>query len=303
MIEALNIVKSAINAKHPIDALRHLRIVDQRVQASNGTICVDVAIDSELDITVPAERFIAAINICNSDAKITAKNDHLSVSCKNFRTRIPLIENVMYPRLQADGKEYPILADTLDQFNLLKQFVGDKIEWTKGILLSNEYAYATNTFVMVRAKMPFNIDVPVVVPVAAFNELVRIDKNPTSVKISQSSISFLFEDGFLRSQLIDAQWPDVVNRFPDFTADAVPEGLAIAVEQLALFTDDMRVEFNSDGIRTGETVFNFENLPTIAYNIEHLNAVLKIATHIDFTQKASRFKGNNIDGLIAAVRS
>jgi len=134
----------------------------------------------------------------------------------------------------------------------------------------------------------------IAVPGWAIDEILRMGQEPSLFGVSDNSITFYFDDIWIKTQLIKAPWPletvdkivaSIPKRLPE-----VPEDLALAVEKITPFCRDPKfpvILMQADGVTTEDfdhqaEVRGLDDLPTLRFDARPLNLVLS---------KADKFKG------------
>jgi len=318
MLSDLKIVQGALSTKNFTPILKSFRISNGWVIGSNSRMSIMKLIPelAGLNITVPAERFIKAINACNDEPKLTVSDSgNLSVTAGKFRARIPLQNNDDYPMPQLTGETVEGV-NMLESLKTIQQFIGSDITrpWACGCLFENGYLYATNNTAIVR--VPFTGNIPTVnLPAHAVTELLRIKQEPISMRVTDNVVSMELADGtWLQSTLVDSKWPDTTPLF-DYPFDQLPElpaGLLQAVEQVTPFCKDPkfpRIHFGEHGVSTeqGDYGASVEGLvlPEGTYRAEPLTQALQVATHGDFTgyPRPCPFTGvGGVQGVIIGLK-
>jgi hypothetical protein len=246
MKDTLMFVRGAVAQKDLVPVLTHFHFYDGRVQGGNGRLAIDAPLPElrGVDVTVPAKRFLSAVDACDGEPTMNVTDaGRLSLRRNRFRALLPLAEHESYPRAVPEGERYDVDAGLVDALRRLVPFVSEDASrpWSRGVLLRDGYAYATNNVVI--ARVPCTWDAPAVnLPAEAIAELVRVKRALQYVQQTDKSVTFHYDGGaWMRSALYDLAWPSVDQFFaPDEGAVLrdVPDGVAAGVESLLPFVED-----------------------------------------------------------------
>lgn len=327
MIEILRRVRGAVSKQIIVPAMSHFFIYQGRIQGTNGRIAIDCPIP-ELDgysLTVPAEKFIKAIDSCSDDPKIEVTQSQVIITDGSFKVRLPILANDAFPRSSPQKASYdlPTKEGLTDALKTLLPFVSTDASkpWSTGVYLGDDgYAYATNNVIMVKIKSPLKMPKGefINLPAYAVEELLSFNEQPVSfgLREDRGEITFHFPSGAWLSclTLLD-QWPiaQVKNLFNGFPKDLpeVPEGLQKGIERVLPFCpnekfpvivlSDDRVSTDEGGQSAEIEGFAFDGISK--FNGVMLGLVMNEATYFEPAgDEPSRFKGKNgLQGIIAGV--
>ncbi len=321
MKKQLTFVRGAVADKDLVPVLTHFHIQDGHIQGGNGRLAIDIACAqlAEFNITVPADKFIKAVDGCEDEPELTlTEGGQLRVKHGSFRVLLPLGEHDAFPRVELAGEE---LTGTWTGFikalRILKPFIGTDASrvWSCGILMQDGVGYATNNVILVRVPLGFgslgfgSLNEPVNIPAFAVDELLRIGQDPVRVLRSDNAVTFVFPGGgWLRTQLLDLGWPDLSNFFIGTDVD-LPKNLANAVQKIVPFCPNSKlpvIRFADGGVCTEDGTMSARvdglELPDALFRAEPLMDVLKVATHADFSKAPSPFIGDGVQGVIIGLR-
>ena len=318
MRDALNLVRGAVSTKNLLPVLTHFHLYAGRVQGGNGKVVIDVPC-SELrnfNCTVPAERFLKAIDACDGNPKFKlTEGGKLTVSRAKFRATLPLADHESFPVVELERNRTTSYGSDVALLPVLRKlypFIGEDASrpWSCGILFRGGYAWATNNVCL--ARVPYTLP-EILLPVFAVDELLRIAQEPSSVDQGDNWIGFRFEGGWwMRAQKLVNAWPGVEKFIPTALTgnswDA--QQIAEAVRKVIPFCPDPKqpvVETGPQGVSTlqGEmsAVVGQEGLPETRWRAEPLLAALDAATHIDLSTYpgACYWHGEGIDGVVVGL--
>lgn len=315
MKDTLHLVRGSVSTKDFVPVLQCFHFYNGRVQGQNGRIAIDAPFPAIGDFTVPAERFLKAVDACDGAPTVTLTDGgKLSVKKGKFRAVLPLGAHSSFPLAVKDGDILATGGGFLPMLRKLRPFISDDASrpWSNGILLRDGYAYATNNVIM--ARVPFAWDFgDINLPVYAVDELLRIGEEPTTLLLKPEAITFELGDAWLRAQLLAGEWPDVAARMEALEHGIpVPEGLAAAIEKVLPFCPDPKmpeIVFSKDGVSTAEgdhcAAVEGMALPDGRYRAEVLLAVLAVAKTMDLAAHPAPigFCGNGIEGIFVGLRA
>lgn len=318
MRNTLNLVRGAVSTKDLLPVLTHFHIYEGRVQGGNGRIAIDAPCPelADFDCTVPAERFLKAVDACDGEPKCKLTEEgKLIISKGKFRATLPLAAHASFPKaVFGEGKRVK-LPPVLAALRKLLPYIGEDASrpWSCGVLFRDGYAWATNNVVL--ARVPIQNLPDAVVPIFAIEEMVRMGLEPLTVLDSENALSFdLGEDRWLKVQKLSGDWPDVLKFIPAKPPEEgqLAQPLRKAIEKVLPFCPDPKlpvVQTGKDGVSTleGEScaVLGMKELPETRFRAEPLLAVLGTASYIDLSTypAACYWRGEGIDGVIVGMRS
>lgn len=317
MLPALKFVQGAVARKDFVPSLTHFRIANGFVKGFNGSLGICSPIDLDLDISPKAVQFVKAIAACTETISMhVAQNGKLVISSGNFRAHIECDDPKNFPDILPGGRTIKPSGDMIPALAYLEPFIAVDASrpWACGILFDGESAFATNNIVLVQYWLGFTFPNRVNIPESAVRELIRIGESPARIQVSDTRITFHYEDGrWISTQLLHAEWPDVITLLDKF--DAAPEPVAgefwEALAQLLPFVDEAgRVYFHGDKIATGKE----PDLAGIAvqvscpsagiFNAKQLSNLRLVANSISFAAYPAPvpFSGERSRGVIVGLR-
>jgi len=308
MYDLLRSVYSATSKKGVSSVLKQMRLEKGKIVGTNGSVTIGAEIKelAHLDVTVPAEQFVKAISIAELSklrTKVTPTGK-LSIIAGKFKAMIPTTPNDAFPGVEMNG-EFVECKGLIEALKAVEPFMGDDAIrlWSNGVLLTNEYAYATNNISIVRYKVDMKIP-NTILPRGAVAELLRIGKEPIGIVHSEKSISFIMEDDvWLHAATINAEWPSIDKFFVGIdNLPPIHDELLVAVEAVAPFCPDLhlpKIYFSEEGVSTHEgemsSSYEIEGLPTGCFHADVLKNLLPSIDNIDLSlyPKPCKFDGKN----------
>lgn len=315
LLDALNFTKGAVSSKDFVPALTHFHIANKTIKSFNGSLSLSCPINLDIEASPKAKPFVKAIQACKKTTAIhmTAAG-RLSIKSGKFKAFIECTSTV-FPEVFPEGQRIDLNGDFLPALKLLKPFIAEDASrpWARGILFRGESAFATNNICLLEHWLGYKFPVEVNIPQGAVKELLRIGQEPEYMQITESSVTFHFsENKWLRSNLLDLQWPDIsalLNR----ASNPVPieESFFDAVEEITPFVDDLgRVFLTPNEITTslvegmGADMEVSINVEQCCFHNKQLLILREVANSFDFMQYPSPcpFYGDNIRGVIIGIR-
>jgi len=311
MLNTLRLVQGAVSEKDMVPVLSHFHIYDGRIQGTNGRLTIDAPIDTpkELTLTVPAARFIKAIDACRKEPVLIEEDHKLLIKAGRFKAMLPLSTDEFPIGGEPSGEEKP--CDGLTAIlRRLRPFVGDDATrlWACGILIRGGRAYATNNIILASCPAPkFTTDM--VLPVQLIDELIRINDEPDMMLIDGSKVGFRWGKAWLAGKTLADEWPPVEDMLPDAPEEDIPQDLLDAVKRIMPFCPNPKfpvIQFGADGISTEDGDMSAEiaewEFPEMKFHGEQLQLVLKVAKQMDLTKSPAPWAAAGITGLLSSPR-
>jgi len=331
MKDILNLVKGAVSTRDLVPVLTHFLIYgDGRIQGGNGRVSIDAecAALEGLNFAVPAERFIKAVDACNSDPVLSLRGDKLSVATRGFKALLPVLPAESYP-YRPLIKDQPCLYSKgnppfLGVLRKLRPFISTDASrpWSNSVLFSGGYAYATNNVVLARCpchySMPSEQAPDMQISTAGVDEILRIGQEVDSFSQYSNALHFNYVGFWLEVQAVETLWPsklgEICRQLDDREWTQAGRGLADAVRKLAPFFPDKKVPVvlleggtasTLAGDSSAEVELGVELGERSMFSLKPLLAVLEVASVVDFglSQNTAAWAGDGIDGLISKMRA
>ncbi len=98
MLETLRMVRGAVNDRNLISVLTHVHIVDGTIYGGNGRVTIQAPFPKISDdpVTVPAKKFLQAVDACEGDPILEVAKGALTIMSKvrkMRRFRLPLTDH------------------------------------------------------------------------------------------------------------------------------------------------------------------------------------------------------------------
>ena len=321
MLETIKLVAGTVADKTLVPAFSHIHIYDGHIQGNDGRCTAIDASCEELrgvNATVPASRFLRAVNACDGEPVITEKNGKLTIKRAGFKAILPLMANADYPKVSGppEGVEpTPVAPGFLKALKRIAPFISEDASrpWSCSVLVDKTHMYATNNVVVV--SVPFVSPYTFSLPTASVDELLRINRDPKHIVQKDQNTFFLYDTFWCRVLPMSLPWPDIEKMLAKYdynTLPAIPGQLRDAVDKISHFHPDPKfpvVMFNAEGVHTmdGEHKASVEGmeLPEARFRAEMICKVLNEATKMDLSTypAPSPFTGpEGMRGMIVGVR-
>lgn len=302
MNKQFDIVKGCIGKKNLLPILKHLRIRDGWITSTNGRMTILTPIEGMdgIDVIVPADKFMVAINRCDEPTLRVTKTGRLSITQGKYRALLPLLVDTPFPTPQTGGIQVTHGA-ILPSLKQAAPFMADDASrpWACGVLIKEGMTYSTNNTTICRA--PVDWQGPSVnLPSFLVNELLRLKLEPLSISVTNNSITIELADNvWLNSTLLPiGGWPNTAPLFEgiDFdTLSIIPEGLEQGIIDILPFCPDPKfpsIQFTETGIQTDagdrEAGIDMDGLPISSWRAEPLLLLLSTghtqSLCVDFTR-------------------
>lgn len=315
MLDALKFVQGAVAKKDFVPALTHFKIENGKIKGYNGSLALSSPIDLDLDVTPNAVAFAKAIKTCaDTVAMHVTPANRLAVISGKFKAFIPCTTEP-FPDIEPEGEVIEFDGKLVNTLKELAPFVGQDAsrQWALGVLFKGGSAFATNNIVIVEKWLGYSFPVEINIPAAAIKELLRIGKEPISIQVAETSVTFHFEnDRWLKAQVSTLEWPDLTTIL-ERESNQIPAypGFFDGIESLLPFVDAEERLHLLEGILATASVIDegaSVEIPDLpgggCFNAKQLLKLNGVINTIDLTQYPAPclFFGNNIRGAIVGMR-
>lgn len=322
MLETIKLVAGTVAEKDLIPAFTHIHIYDGWIQGMDGKSVAIAAKCDELkgvNATVPADRFLRAVDACSGEPSITEHKEKLLIKRASFKAILPMLDHASYPKTEdppEDKEPLEIKAGFVGVLKRLKPFISQDASrpWSCAVLFKNGAAYATNNAILVR--LPYALPKDIQIPASAVEELIRINQDPTHLVEGANCLYFIYPNFWVRILPSVLEWPDVESMLAKFdyqTLPTIPGQLLDAVRKIAHFHPDPKfpvVLFNGEGVHTMDGQHTASvggiSLPEGRFRAEIIQLVLNEAIKADFTKYPNPvpfFGMDKLCGMVVGVRA
>jgi DNA polymerase III sliding clamp (beta) subunit (PCNA family) len=298
MLKELKFVMGAVAKKDLIPGMTHFAIENGFIRSFNGNMAICSPIAFDINCKPNAAQLVKAISNCTPDHVVNitmTAAGRLRIQNGPYRALVDCLEEGT-PNVEPEGDIVPFDGAALRAaFENLLPFVGTDAsrQWTTGILLHADSAYATNNVIICQFWLGTPIPVTVNIPSVAVRELLRVGENPTHAQVCENSITFHFPDGkWIWSKLWETMQDVIAQVLEKCTGEPVdldPEFFA-GLKSVKPFVGKIDDVYFKDGElathlddNTGAK-YKLENFPhTGCYSVEMLELLEGVAKKIDWS--------------------
>jgi hypothetical protein len=305
LLQALKFVAGAVAKSDYIPALRHIALGGGYAVSFNGTLALCAPIVLDLSACPRADIFARAIAACKEPAQLHLSKQGLIVKSGALHVTVPCTTDA-FPQIAPEGFDCTLPDSFLQALKALAPFVcpDTSRQAFNGILLRGASAYATNKTILVEYWHGSTLPVDINLPLIAVQELLRIGDLPVRAQISERSATFHYADcRWLRTILYPTTWPPSLTQLLSHSdAQQLPDGFFVALEKLAPFGEEVRLEGNQ--LATEVASFKLSSTVTTSrFTLKQLLSLESVATAITFSDypQPCRFVGENTRGVILGL--
>jgi hypothetical protein len=298
MLRELKFVMGAVAKKDLVPGMTHFSIDNGRIRSYNGALALCSPIAFDIDCKPHAQQLLKAITNCNPEHVVTMSMTpagKLRIQNGPYRALVDCLEEPT-PHVEPEGDLVQFDGKTLrSAFEHLLPFVGNDAsrQWTNGVLLHAQSAYATNNVIICQFWLGTPIPLTLNIPSDAIREFLRVGEDPTHAQVTDNSITFHFPDGrWIRSGLWETK-PETITAVLDKCGGepvALDPKFFEGLKAIRAFTDKIgNVYFKNGELMTHleEDVgakFKLDDFPhTGCYALEMLQLLEGVADKIDWS--------------------
>lgn len=311
---ALKFVKGAVAKKDYVPELTHFRIANQRIMGFNGKLALSHPIDLDLDVAPKAVMFERALAALPDGAPVAIDitgTRRLALRAAGFKVFVPTLDEVPEGLfVEPEGEIYPIDLDLVGVFNDVWDFIATDASraWAQAVMLHENSAYATNNQIVIERWSRAHFPEPIVVPIEAVREIIRIGLEPSALQLMPNAAVFHYPNGaWLRTQFLNDPWPARLKEVAGTPSDrlvAVPENFAEEVKRISAFVEDSGVVYvkgnlmstTCEGADAGASVELDTAIGDGSFHIDTLKKIASVATKVDLWGKPAVFQGKGVRG-------
>lgn len=304
MKDAIKFLASVANGKiNP--SLGFIRVMNGKAQAGDSSVFVQMDCDIGLDVTMKADRALAAMNAIKGDPKFKQTEKGIVISGGGTRVTVPTISNDSFPQMDAEGEPEPINGKLIPSLSIAKSFTAenDVRECLNGAYVADGFVRAANGHSGVKLEGIEGIDA--ILPKRAVEMLCKIGKEPEKVSSGHHSVTFYYEWGWVRCSVIDSKFPNMDQMFETTASPVDCSELKDAVATCkSVVSNSGRVTITPESV-IGDDAVNIDlntGLKESSYNCGLLSDMLNVSSTIavpDDERKPAVFTGEH--GLVGVV--
>lgn len=209
----------------------NIRIKPNCMRATNWTITIHINHESDLDVTAKADKVIGAANAIKGEINIKQTDKSIVMSGGNIRVTCPTVDNSEFPDSEPAKDHKTVNGGIIPQLKLAALFAADNDvrPFLNGVYMADGYIRASDGHAGVRLDGVEGISA--ILPKQTVALLADIGDEPESVGSEGMSITFFYSWGWVKSQVINAKFPDMDRLFLDVDSytDTKPIGDAVAI--------------------------------------------------------------------------
>lgn len=324
--------KRAAKAKEEIEILEKLRFISlaqsetgapnqthchfngNTLIAYDGIIAAGIMLTDNMPDCCPnTYQLIHALERASDVSAMTFENNSITIKTNKFKAIVNCIPTTDLFPVFPDTGQYPLGDDFRRAANLASIYTkeGAQTVVAASVMLRNGSIVGTNGVAIIEVAHGFAMPPGLIVPMTFVTALDKIKKPIQSFGFSDTSLTIHFQDNsFLKTQLYSEPWPNI-DLFLAYTETAhyidVPKEFFPAIKSVAPFSDDTRVYFNENLIKSNRNEgvgaeYIVKGVPADhSYNIKNLMVLSDIITKIDFTgnERVTCFMGDKLRGVLA----
>ncbi len=303
--------------KPPVDTyLGAIRIINGWCMVTNSRMSYTVYEPNlqHIDATVSAKKFLAAVKACAFQPEVVKQTDkNLIIRRGKFSAKIGRLLNDAYPVFAVGSTTTSIDINDISTLRALRHFVSTDTSrpWACAIYCDGTRAWATNNVIL--ASVPFYMPVSFVLPIYAYDELVKGNTDVISLAVGANGARFDLKDGIqLHTSLMNLDWPSISHILKPTTAPPVPETMLDGVKSLLPLCEDTsfpRIILSPEGMSTEDGVTQASltgmSFHHAMFHAKPLLEVLEVATHLDLATYPNPcyFKGTDgLEGVLVGTK-
>lgn len=289
-------------------SLGFIRVNNGIAQAGDSSVFVQMDCDLVLNATMKADRALSAVNAIKGDPKVKQTEKSVIISGGGVRVTVPTISNDDFPNVEPSGDKVSISGNIIPSLNIAKTFSadGDVREYLNGVAIKDGLVMASNGHSGVILDGVDGVDC--ILPKRAIDLLVKIGEEPEEVSSGFGSITFYYQWGWVRCNVIDGKFPDMTNML---IADSDPVDCASLTDAVntckSVVGNSGKILIDSDSVSGDDAVtVDYETgLKESSFNCGLLSTMLAVSDTIaisDDPRKPAIFSGGHgLRGLVAPV--
>lgn len=285
----------------------YIRVMPTCLQAADGVVSVQINADTGLDLTMSAGKAVSAANAIKGDIKTKQTDKSIILSGGGVRVTVPTVDNSQFPEIETQGDKVEIDGEIIEQLKVASKFAadGDVRAFLNGVNLSDGKVMASNGHCGVILDGINGIDA--VIPKRTINLMVDVADNPTHVSSGFLSVTFYYDWGFIKTQVIDAKYPDMSKLMREMDNYSSPIELSDAVSTCKkIGGQKVIIDGNKIADESASVEVDLErSYPQCSFMTDLLDKILSVADEValpDSTQEENApamIRGKN--GLIGVV--
>lgn len=295
----------------------HIGLKANWAVAFNGVVAAGAPIQEDIYCYPHTLLFIEGLSKCDENFSLTQlDNGRLSVKSGKFKAVVPCLD----PAIMQEALPDPQIVGITNKFKEAVEAVGVLASenaqhvLTASVLMNGHSVISTNRTMLFEYWHGLDLPPNIPLPKEFVKALAAQKKNLTGFGFSKCSATFYFEDGcWLRTQLYDAQWPDV-SRILNIEGNlwSIDPSFFKALDAVEPFSEDGNVYFDTGLLMSHPDTQHGANhectgLPKGAiYPIKQLKMMKPYVKKIDYmanglhdSSYCLKFEGDSCRGVIS----
>lgn len=283
---------SLVTKKEGPPAETHILLFNHQAIAFNSILAVGHAIVEDLSCSPNAELITNALSKCGDQFSITQLDiNKLSIKAGKFKAIVPCID----PTLIYPAAPDPNIAALDDRFKEAMEAVCVLASETAqsvvaaSVLMARASLIATDRKSMMEYWHGLDLPTGIALPKVLGAVLSKIKKPLKGFGYSQSSVTFHYDNCWLRSQFYAEPWPDIRNILDrKCNLWPLPNDFYKALDAVESFSQDEAVYFDNGIIRSHKdenigACHEVFSLPAgLSFSIKQLNIIRPYVEQVDF---------------------
>lgn len=253
LIDALKFVSVAQKDKGAPNET-HCIMLGRFVAAFDGVLAAGHAISEDIAACPQTAGMIHALERCGSVYSVTQFDTGIAIKSEKFRAVIPCVDRGILNIPTLDNPCADITDALKEGFKTIVDLAADKADTVAqaSILLRSQTMMATNGKILIEYWHGIDLPPNMIIPKAAAIAILKTNKPLAKLGYSGGSVTFYFADNsWLRTQCYAEGWP-IEAYDKGLTANThqepIPEGLFIAIDAIAKFSEDGKVYLWEKGL-------------------------------------------------------
>lgn len=284
---------------------------DGWLYAENETFTLGIPVNVDLNLCPHADMLIAAFQQCGDHFQVTQTSANtLAIKSGAFRAVVPALEKDELAPFVPDVACANLTDAITESFAACLPFMGkgDRII-NRAMLLQAGSVCATNGHSALEYWHGIDLPGPLNIPRKTIETVIKIGKPLAQFGFSNASVTFIFDDrSFLKTRLIEGQWPDLLALFNKVTAPfrIVWPQLFVGLKAISAFTQNDVVVFHDNFIATHMSLdlganYQIDGLPTgYSFSLYYLKMIEPFVKQISMSspREPLAFIGDKSRGLL-----
>jgi hypothetical protein len=306
LLDALNFISLATH-KEGEPYKTHCVLRQGWAYSFDGVLACGHKTDDTLEAQPHTETLLKALSKCGDTFSVTHVDNTLKIKGERLSVTVPCEPSpliAVHPDMPTVGVGASLVASFALVAGLPEE--GEERTACRSLLLqSGSVVGCRRGHVIIEAWHGLELgDAKLCVPIRAIKAVLDSKKELQSIGISSNSVTFHFEDCWIRTQLDEGRWPDygrMLNLSPDYAP--LPAGLFDGLQTIKDFSQDKRARFKNGSISThndssvGASIECDEISGNATFSIQYLEFAKGLIEQADFYHERGCFFIGEKDGI------